>query len=233
MMRVLAYERVRALTIPSTVLFPLIGISLAWAISVVFVTSADVGRQVPVVGFVGQAFSPLSALFITLPFAQAVGHEYRDQTMRLTLTTFPHRWQVLLAKNVVPAVVALLATVLCVLGIAGIASFGLTVGYDQLPGIAARACGFIVLWGLLVSSVTVLARNLAAGTAGVLVWGLVLEQVVAGLLGGSVPQLVQFLPVLQGTRWLQTGAVDGGLVMLVAAVILTAAAFLRFTRRDA
>ena len=89
MSKVLSYERVRATTLKSTYVFPLIGAAVAWAASVLFIAQGADVDEVVVTDFIGQAFTPISAVFLTIPFAQAFGHEYRDGTIRLALSEFP------------------------------------------------------------------------------------------------------------------------------------------------
>jgi len=106
MSRVLAYERVRAATLKSTYVFPLVGAAVAWAASILFVTLGSDVDQVNAGAFIGQVFTPISAVFLTIPFAQAFGHEYRDGTMRLALSEYPQRSRLFFAKLLVPAVIA-------------------------------------------------------------------------------------------------------------------------------
>lgn len=240
MSRVLAYERVRASTLKSTYVFPLIGAAIAWAASVLFIAMGADVDEVSIAAYIGQAFTPLSAVFLTIPFAQAFGHEYRDGTIRLALSEFPKRSSLFLAKLIVPAAIAFLATVVTIAGIALIASSGPTLfgyvpitGFHELFGIAVREAVFVVLWGLLVSAITALTRNMAAGIAGVLIWGLIAENLVALFLIDRVPAIVELLPIGQGFAWVQTGQTNLILPMVGAAAILTVVSYLKFVRTDA
>ncbi len=238
MSRVLAYERVRATTLKSTYVFPLIGAVIAWAASVLFIAMGADVEDVAISAFVGQAFTPISAVFLTIPFAQAFGHEYRDGTIRLALSEFPKRTSLFVAKLVIPAVIAFIATLVTVTGIALIASLGPSFGYvpitgfDALVGIAIREAVFIVLWGLLVASITGLTRNMAAGIAGVLIWGLIAENLLAAFLVERVPVIVDILPIGQGFGWVQTGQMNLIIPMVSAAAVLTVASYLKFVRTD-
>ncbi len=238
MSRVLAYERVRATTLKSTYVFPLVGAVIAWAASVLFIAMGADVDDVAISAFVGQAFTPISAVFLTIPFAQAFGHEYRDGTIRLALSEFPKRTTLFVAKLVIPAVIAFIATLVTVAGIALIASLGPSFGYvpitgfDALVGIAIREATFIVLWGLLVAAITVLTRNMAAGIAGVLIWGLIAENLLAAFLVERVPVIVDILPIGQGFGWVQTGQMDLIIPMVGAVAILTVASYWKFVRTD-
>ena len=240
MSRVLAYERVRAATLKSTYVFPLVGAAVAWAASILFVTLGSDVDQVNAGAFIGQVFTPISAVFLTIPFAQAFGHEYRDGTMRLALSEYPQRSRLFFAKLLVPAVIAFVATLITVAISALIAWLGAEffdyaqiTGLSSLGGVAAREAGFVVLWGLLVAAITALTRNMGAGIAGVLVWGLVLENLIALFLVDRIPVIVEWLPIGQGFGWVQTG--DAALIvpMVVAAAVLTAISYLKFVRTDA
>jgi ABC-2 type transport system permease protein len=239
MSRVLSYERVRATTLKSTYVFPLIGAAVAWAASILFIAQGADVDEVAVNEFIGQAFTPISAVFLTIPFAQAFGHEYRDGTIRLALSEFPRRTQLFTAKLVVPAVIAFIGTLITVGGIALIAALGPSFGYvditgfDSLFGVAFREAVFVVLWGLLVSAITALTRNMAAGIAGVLIWGLIAENLLAVFLVDRVPAIVDLLPIGLGFGWVQTGQTNLIFPMLGAAVILTAASYFKFVRADA
>jgi ABC-type transport system involved in multi-copper enzyme maturation permease subunit len=239
MSRVLSYERVRATTLKSTYVFPLIGAAVAWAASILFIAQGADVDEVAIANFIGQAFTPISAVFLTIPFAQAFGHEYRDGTIRLALSEFPKRTQLFTAKLVVPAVIAFVGTVITIGGIALIAALGPSfdyvdiTGFDSLAGIAVREAVFVVLWGLLVSAITALTRNMAAGIAGVLIWGLIAENLLAVFIVDRVPAVLDFLPIGQGFGWVQTGQTNLIFPMVGAAVILTAASYLKFVRTDA
>lgn len=240
MSRVLAYERVRASTLKSTYIFPLIGAAIAWAASVLFIAMGADVDDVSIAAFIGQAFTPLSAVFLTIPFAQAFGHEYRDGTIRLALAEFPKRSSLFIAKLFVPAVIGFLATLVTIAGIAAIALSGRAMfdyvpitGFDALPGIAGREAIFVVLWGLLVAAITALTRNMAAGIAGVLIWGLVAENILGLLLFDRARFLVDLLPIGQGFAWVQSGDPNLILPMVGFAVVLTGISYLKFIRADA
>jgi ABC-type transport system involved in multi-copper enzyme maturation permease subunit len=239
MTRVFAYERVRARTIKSTYVFPLIGAAIAWAASVAFVAFGSDGAEVEASAFVGQAFTPVSAVFLTIPFAQAFGHEYRDGTMRLALSEFPRRPQLFFAKLAIPAVIAFLATIITITGIAVIVAaaplfgFGDVTGIGGLAAISAREAIFVVLWGLLVAAITALTRNMAAGIAGVLVWALIGENVLGLFLIDRLPIIADLLPIGQGFGWVQSGNMSAIIPMLVVSLGLTALSYLKFVRTDA
>ncbi len=234
MTRVLAFERVRATSLRSTWIFPLIGVVISVLAALLGNVTASDGWSATLSNYVPDSFTFISALFITIPFAQAFGHEYRDGTMRLTLSLFPHRRQVFAAKLAVPTVVAVIGATASVLAISAI---GLTSGHvtdaGALPSVLVRCVGFTVLWGLLVASITVLTRNLAAGVTGVLIWYLLVEQLLLSLVGNSVDNLDEYMPLLNGQKWMSTGEVRGAIVMLVPTLVVALVALVKFERNDA
>ena len=234
MKRALAFERVRAASLRSTWVFPLIGVAISVLVALQGNATASDGWSDTLSDYVPSSYTFISALFITIPFAQAFGHEYRDGTMRLTLSLFPHRRQVFAAKLAVPAAVAAAAAALSALAISVI---GLTSGHvtdaGALPSVLVRCVGFTLMWGLLVASITVLTRNLAAGVTGVLIWYLLIEQLLLSLVGNSVENLDEFMPLLNGQKWMSTGGYRGAVVMLVPTLVLTLVALLKFERSDA
>jgi len=219
--------------------FPRIGAAVAWAASILFIADGARVDEVNISEFIGQAFTPLSAVFLTIPFAQTFGHEYRDGTIRLALSEYPQRSRLFAAKLIVPAAIAFIATVITVVGIAGIALAGPSffyveiTGFSSIAGVAVREAVFMVLWGLLVAAITALTRNMAAGIAGVLVWGLVLENLMALFLVDRFPAIVEWLPIGQGFGWVQTGDTALIVPMVLAAAVLTLASYLKFVRTDA
>lgn len=230
MKRILGYEWIRATTIKSSFGFPLAGAILAWGVTFLFVRDPAEGTIIPFAELAAQVYSPLSALLVTVPFAQAFGQDYRDGTMRLTLSEFPDRTKVFIAKLIVPALFAAVAAALAIAGSALISLIGPVVDYGALPALMIRAAGYSILWGLLVAAITVFTRNMAAGIAGVLVWGLILENIFGAFLPAGVSR---FLPVSRGTEWFQSGQWEGLGVMVVVSAVLIVAAFWKFTRTDA
>lgn len=234
MKRVLAFERVRATTLRSTWVFPLVGVVISVLAAVLGNATASDGWSSTLSNYVPDSYTFISALFMTVPFAQSFGHEYRDGTMRLTLSLFPHRRQVFAAKLAVPAAVAAVGATVSVLAIAAVGlSSGHVTGAGALPSVLLRCVGFTLMWGLLVASVTVLTRNLAAGVTGVLIWYVLVEQLLLSLLGNSFPDLDQYVPLLNGQKWVSTGEVRGALVMAVPTLLLVLLALLKFERNDA
>ena len=234
MRRVLGYERVRATSLRSTWVFPLVGVVISVLAALLGNATASDGWSNTLSAYVPDSYTFISALFITVPFAQSFGHEYRDGTMRLTLSLFPHRRQVFAAKLAVPAVVAAAGATLSVLAVTAIGlTSGHVTGAGALPSVLLRCVGFTLMWGLLVASITVLTRNLAAGVTGVLIWYLLVEQLLLSLVGSRVTNLDEYMPLLNGQKWMSTGEFRGAVVMLVPTLVVTLVALTRFEHKDA
>ncbi|MFM7068367.1 MAG: ABC transporter permease subunit [Actinomycetes bacterium] len=223
----------RATTLRSTWVFPVVGLVLAVLGAVLTNLTVESDWSSTLESYVSNSYTFLSVLFITIPFAQAFGHEYRDGTMRLTLSLFPNRRNVFAAKLLVPAVIAVIAATLSGLAVAAVGwSSGHVTGSDQLVPVLLRIVGFTLMWGLLVAAFTVITRNLAAGITGVLIWSLLVEQLL-GLLHTVVERIDEYLPLQNGTVWMSNGNVRSGVVMLIPTLAITAVAYVRFLRSDA
>jgi len=239
--RVLNYELIRARTLKSTFIFPLIGIALSW-VAAYFATSNDgfnlssEGQPtiITLAQVINNSFTPLSIFFITIPFAQAFGHEYRDGTMRLTLSAYPIRIKVFVAKILVPTAISVIAVTIAMLAIRVIYVARLSLGSTEL-GIetSLRHLGFTILWGLIVAAIVIFTRNMAAGIAGVVVWAAILENLVLGLFSTKWEKIGDYLPLLQGMNWTQNGASRSLAVIAIATALLVVLAGTKFLKRDA
>ncbi|MET9201100.1 ABC transporter permease [Gordonia sp. NPDC003585] len=161
--------------------------------------------------------------------------EYRFGTIRLSFEATPRRWQVLVAKGVVFAIVGLVVTfVICLLGLV-IAKLFAGDDFDLTSSDAIRQLWgtpiFIALAMLIGVAVGALIRQTAGAVTIVLVWTLLVETVVIPLLPKVGEPVVPFLPFTNGWRFLTGDTGDfhwniyGSLVYfaLVALVILGAA----------
>lgn len=169
--------------------------------------------------------------------AQAFGQEYRNGTIRLTLTEFPKRTPIFVAKVIVCCAVVivsfLIATVLAYLILMGnsqlqadsVASFGAYV---------LRTCIYLIGFCLIVFAITVITRILALGVIIPLVFAAVVETLLGTLLSGFAPWISKVLPFTSGTEFVAgTDIVRNGLVFGAWVAVLTIAGYLVFERRDA
>ena len=147
--------------------------------------------------------------------SQFFGHEYRYGTIRLTLTEFPKRERVVVAKTVVLAVYVTIATALgwAVLGAVGSIAPEGSIGTEG-PGLNINGGDPSELWQvlafsfaycLIAMSLTMITRNLALGIVLPLLLSAVIEgliQLFAGLANGKMDWLVDILPFANGSAWL-------------------------------
>jgi len=156
----------------------------------------------------------LCLVMLSVIASQFFGHEYRYGTIRLTLTEFPKRERVVLAKTVVLAVYVTIATFLgwAVLGVIGSIAPEGSIGTEG-PGISINGGESSELWQVLVfgfaycliaMSLTMITRNLALG----IVLPLLLFSVIEGLItlfatiaNGKMDWIVDALPFANGNAW--------------------------------
>jgi ABC-2 type transport system permease protein len=157
----------------------------------------------------------LCLVMLSVVASQFFGHEYRYGTIRLTLTEFPRRERVLLAKTLVLAVYVTIATFLgwAVLGVIGSMAPAGAIGTEG-PGISINGGEPAELWQVLVfgfaycavaMSLTMITRNLALGIVLPLLIFSVIEgliQLFAMLANGKMDWIVDALPFANGTAWL-------------------------------
>ncbi|MCX6405146.1 MAG: hypothetical protein NTW81_06605, partial [Actinobacteria bacterium] len=167
-------------------------------------------------------------------FAQAFGHEYRDGTMRLTLSAYPIRIKVFVAKTLVPTVISVIAVLIAMLGIRIIYVARVALGSTELgTETSLRHLAFTILWGLIVAAIVIFTRNMAAGIAGVVVWAAILENLVLGLLTSKWEKIGDYLPLLQGMNWTQNGESRSLAVIAITTVLMVVLSAAKFLKRDA
>ena len=241
MRRNLAFEWLRASTLRSTWGFPLLGIALVSAATVIVLVYGGApdgdAPEATLSELLSNAANPLGIVFTTAICAQAFGHEYRDGTMRLVLSEFPARSRVFVAKLAVPglivAVSVLVASaIIAVLGLT-MSDSGAGASAAGLLGVVGRQVALAVWWGLMVAAITALARNLAAGIVFALVLSAIVETLLSSLLGSRLSWLDNVLPFSSATEWASGGSIGPGITALVWVVALVAAAWTGFLRRDA
>jgi len=224
----LRYETVRITTIRSTavslVLAVVVGAGLGYLISEPFVTEFDAsGNPIgePVVDWYGAFGTPLAltAVFAAVIASQSIGQEYRFGLIRLTLTAFPQRGRILVAKVLVVVVAA------CVVALASYAGSWIALvlrGYALPDGAVAPDSTYLVRGVAYVALVAVsgfalagITRQTAVGIAIPIVSGLIVEQILAVVLADRAQWLVRILPWSTGARWSQSppdAGLDGALV---------------------
>ena len=154
----------------------------------------------------------LCLVMLSVVASQFFGHEYRYGTIRLTLTEFPKRERVVLAKTLLLALYVTLATILgwAVLGVVGFIAPEGSIGTEG-PGLSINGGEPSELWQVLVfgfaycliaMSLTMITRNLALGIVLPLLLSSIIEGLFAGLANGKMDWIVDALPFANGTAWL-------------------------------
>lgn len=149
-----------------------------------------------------------TAVLASIVTSQAIGQEYRFGLIRLTLTAFPRRAQVLVAKLVV-LVLASIAIVAA--SFAGSFVGVLLRGHPVPPADVVapsstyllRGAVFVVLWGISAFALAGITRQTAIGIAVPIVSGLIVEQIVGAVMRDRAEWLVKVLPWSTASRWYQ------------------------------
>jgi ABC-type transport system involved in multi-copper enzyme maturation permease subunit len=183
---------------------------------------SDVGGSVATLPFVNLALTviPLFALLLGI---RSFTDEYRYGSIVPTLLAQPERRKVLAAKAVTAAIAGVVLTLLA-LGVAVAVGVPLVIARgsevtwsaSQLATVAGRALGATALWTTIGIGVGVAVRHQVAAIAGTLVWMIVGEGVLAGL----VPGVARFFP---GAAGLSVVGIDADTVLApaVGALVLT------------
>jgi ABC-2 type transport system permease protein len=190
----------------------------------------------------------LCLVMLSVVASQFFGHEYRYGTIRLTLTEFPKRERVLLAKTLILAVYVTISTFLgwTVLGVVGSIAPEGSIGTEG-PGLNINGGEASQLWEILVfgfaycvivMSLTMITRNLAMGIVLPLLVFAVIENLIllfSSLAKGKMDWLVDILPFTNGTAWLThlPESPNAGLIFaswVVGSYVIGAATFFK---RDA
>ena len=177
----------------------------------------------------------LCLVMISVVASQFFGHEYRYGTIRLTLTEFPKRERVVLAKTLVLAVYVTIATFLgwAVLGVIGSIAPEGSIGTEG-PGMSINGGEPSELWQVLVfafaycliaMSLTMITRNLALGIVLPLLTFSVIEGLIslfAQLANGKMDWIVDALPFANGSAWLTNVAESPNAGLIFAAWVVGA-----------
>ncbi|MDQ1247304.1 MAG: type transport system permease protein [Actinomycetota bacterium] len=245
-MAVVAYEQRRIRTIRSTWIILVVTLALAAAIAALTAGLANIdpvsgqrGAPVPMRDVLAAVSNPIVLIPVSVLAAMAFGGEYRFGLIRQTLTAFPRRTRVFLAKMWVASLWMLAILVLAALVIVAVAfGFRSNLIFEPLTvenlGIVGRSLLFGIGYCLYAFALVVITRNQALSIVILIVWTLLVESLLTGFLAGRWEWLPQALPMSAGSRFvagedlLLSAAVFFGL--LVALLLI---AWAVFTRRDA
>ena len=190
----------------------------------------------------------LSLVLISVVAAQVFGHEYRYGTIRLTLTEFPKREVVLLAKSMILLFFTTLAVFLSWSALGLFAQFapagtisadspGFTFSPNQ-PADLWKVLLYVIAYVFIAMSIVAITRNLAVG----IVLPLLMSTVVEGLLSilneiakQRFDWLIDVLPFENANDWIGDGGMyaSPGLTFAAWVVGLYLVAAVLFFRRDA
>jgi len=153
----------------------------------------------------------IAAILASVLASQAIGQEYRFGIIRLTLTAFPHRARVLVAKVVMVVAATVVVTALwCVGAWVGLALHGYPTPPEgsELPDSTyfLRAFVLVVLWALSAFALAGITRQTAVGIAVPIVSGLVAEQILGAVLRERAEWLVKVMPWSTALRWAEPPA---------------------------
>jgi ABC-type transport system involved in multi-copper enzyme maturation permease subunit len=186
-----------------------------------------------------------AAVLASVLSSQAIGQEYRFGLIRLTLTEFPNRVTIFVAKVLIVVIAGVLVALVSYLGSwLGLAAHGVpmppagvTIPDSTFFG---RGIVFVVLWALSSFALAGITRQTAIGIAVPIVSGLIVENILIGVFSQKATWLVQHLPWSSAGRWAEdaslSDAPNGWSALAVFAVwvaALVVAELVIFLRRDA
>jgi ABC-type transport system involved in multi-copper enzyme maturation permease subunit len=199
-------------------------------------------------GLYNTSYNFLSLVLLSVIGAQVFGHEYRYGTIRLTLTEFPKREIVMVAKSSILLFFVVFAVVFSwgLLGfLAQFAPDGTitkdSVGFTLSPNSPAelwKVLFYVVAYLFISMSIVAITRNLAMG----IVLPLLMSTVIEGLLEilnqfakQRFDWLINRLPFNNANDWLSSGGeyVSPGLTFAAWVVGLYLLATYMFFKRDA
>jgi ABC-type transport system involved in multi-copper enzyme maturation permease subunit len=226
MIAVLKYELVRIRTVRSTwialILAFVLPLGLGYLIaspSTLYSDSGEIVGEGPGDWFGAFAFPlALTAVVASVVASQAIGQEYRFGIIRLTLTAFPRRLRVLLAKLLV---VAAAGVVLVLVSFAGSWLAVTLRGHPSPPealdgsvnpdaAFFLRGAVFVVLWAFSAFALAGITRQTAVGIAVPIVSGLIVENILQAVLYDKAEWLMRILPWSTASRWSGGGGPDFG-----------------------
>jgi len=238
-MELLNYEWRRARSIRTTWItsFFLIASVAGFAYLTTLATGDPEVDALPLTDLIGQsiAVNPIALVLLASLGAMAFGHEYRYGTIRLTLTAFPRRTGVFVAKLVMTILLTL-----SVLAVAAAAAYGVLVLVQADTGgglswtdLAWQTAVFGMTLSGLAFCLTVITRNHPLGIIGPLLLS-ILESVLIAILGERFRWLPEVLPLTSMQSWFYGEDVARSMAVWSAWMLgLLVFGFVLLKRRDA
>ncbi len=250
MIAVLRSEWIKLRTVRMNYVLVIIAIAFPLIISVLTVSLSKV-REVNSEDLVGliTGTSVVTAMLLGVVAAVSIGGEFAHGTIRVTFAATPARGRVLIAKGIVTTLVSMVVeavvVVLCYTICSAIANGrGASVSLSDSSGAKPAMVGVIVFAGivsLLGYGLGMVIRNMATAVAVLILWPLLLENLIAGLLSvAGVDQPIKWLPYASGIVMAdpevfgrEVSRVGGGLYFGAVALVITLVGAFSTSRRDA
>lgn len=191
----------------------------------------------------------VTALLLGVLATASVGSEFAHGTIRPTFAATPRRTRVVLAKAIVVVASTLVVAGAVVAGTfaAGAAiarSRDVRVSFDDAPGALPGMVGVVllaVIVALLGFGLGLVIRNQAAAIAALILWPLLVESLVAGLLTAvGVDRAFRYMPYNSGFAMAnptsdaaEVGRVQGGLYFFAVTLAVVVVGAVLTERRDA
>jgi ABC-2 type transport system permease protein len=245
-MAVVAYEQRRISTIRSTWVILAVTVALAGGLAALTAALSNIDSETGQRGapatmdtVLSSVSNPIVLVPISVLAAMAFGGEYRFGLIRQTLTAFPRRTSVFLAKlwvSVLWMAAFLLLAAVVVLAVSFLFKSNLV--FEPFTATNLAVIGRSILFGigysLFAFALVVMTRNQALSIVIVILWALLVETIITGFLGSRYEWLPKVLPMTSGSGFvggedvLRNGMVFGAwlLVFLLVAWVL-------LLRRDA
>ena len=192
--------------------------------------------------------SVVAALLVSVVSALAITSEFAHSTIRPTLAATPSRTKIFLAKAIVLAAVGGVLGIVTVVssGVIGALIFnvrGADIGVSGDDGTLAMILGtpvFFVILAMFGYGLGLLTRNSPAAVSIAILWPLLVETVLGGVLAvAGVDEPTRFLPyqsafalVITDSNELPNGRLGGGLFFGLVVAALVAGAIAINNRRD-
>lgn len=230
-----------------TVTWVLVLVAVAFPLVITVLTAAFEGGSSDGADFAGliSGTAVVSSMLLGVVATLGITNEFSHNTIRPTFAALPDRTRALLAKPIVHVAVSLLVTVVIVI-VGWVVGTAIAEGTQELSddGAMAALVGVVFLaigLTLLGYGLGMLVRNSAAAICLLLLWPLVAEGLIAGLMAAAgVEGLQRWLPYVAGITMASPdigsdslGRVSGGLYFFAWVLVVVGLGIWSTKRRDA